>query len=212
METILIIYFAGLLSTILGVIIGGYMLEQGQTNVSWLLIAVLLWPVFAARVALDSLFYLWKRLIMRKTLMYVLVLLAILVFLGVCTFADAASPLKISPPVNVFEPVTYPDKVVGMTDAEFFKWATAKNKAARADWKERYYLAGDKYIVHKRKTTKSRYTGMGNMQSVIMTGGKIGDTDGESFTQQYESTYRYANPDFRHPGPLTIVNPYFRKK
>ncbi len=212
MEIIIIIaYLMGLLGTILGFVVGNYLLVQRQGAVK-LLFLVLLWPIFIVILVLDILIYFWSGLTMSKTLLYVIGLLVILIILGVCTYANAAPPVKISPPVNVFYPVTYPDSVSKMTDTEFFKWATARNKASRADWQERYFLAGDEYVTHNRMTTKSRYTGMGSMQSVIVTGGKLGKTGGRSFTQQYKSTYRYKNPNFRHPGSLTLINPYFRKK
>ncbi len=220
METILIVYFVGLVGTILGFIVGNYVRSQDQTrlawgveSIAWLLIAVLFWPVFAVALVLDILYYLWVRITsMKNFVMYTIVFLAILIFLAICTFASAESPLKISPPVDVFYPAEYPDNVSEITDAEFFEWATAKNKASRADWAKRYEAAGSPYLIQRRKTMKSRYTGLGGNRGVIVTGGSLGKTGGKLYSQQYEETYRFQNQDFRHPGPLTLVNPYVRPK
>jgi len=80
-------------------------------------------------------------------------------------------------------PVQYPESTKTMTDAEFYTWAVKTNKAAaeaRVETTDRYiYSWGTETVGNRFGTHKTR-----------------------------TRLYRYNNPDYVWPGPLTIVNPY----
>ena len=98
-------------------------------------------------------------------------------------------------------PVKYPNKVDGMNDVEFFQWAVTRNQRARKAWEAKAAALPPKYFNTPVRITEGRV-------SVRGRGGQRGGFGVRSYTRYY----RFQNPDYTSPGPLTIVNPYVKPK
>ncbi len=111
-------------------------------------------------------------------------------------------------------PVKYPEKTYSMSKAEFFNWAVAQNKRAQDAWTKEFkkgyqYNYSSKQIETLETTGSSSGTSVISPLSISQSPGRFSST-----TKKTKSfvPYRYKNPDFKHPGPLTIINPYVQPK
>ena len=126
-----------------------------------------------------------------------------------------AATISISEPVVVRHSITYPVTVDKMSKTEFFNWALKRNASAKAEWDSKYEYAGSKYIYGSKEVMKTKSTGSSTGRSTtsllgISTG--PGVRYSRAITQRYTVPTRTLNPNFRHPGPLTIINPYVKPK
>jgi hypothetical protein len=97
-------------------------------------------------------------------------------------------------------PVDYPEYTKTMTRQEFYNWATRQNKQAEEAWFSNNEL---EYIDYSKEIT----TIDGNTPSLISVNSKKTD---KSVITKHTLPYRYKNPDYKWPGPLTIINPYIK--
>jgi len=111
-------------------------------------------------------------------------------------------------------PVKYPENVDSMTDSEFQEWATKKNNVARKNWDSKF-KDGYQYNYGSKTIVTSEVIGFNTGGSTI-TPTTITNDPGKSASstkiEKHSVPYRYNNPDFKHPGPLTLVNPYVKPK
>ncbi len=111
-------------------------------------------------------------------------------------------------------PVKYPKKTLNMSKIEFFIWAVDRNKRAQDAWTKEFD-ADDLYTYGSKQVETSETTGY-NSGSSTVTPLSISQSPGVSLSTTKKTKrfipYRYKNPDFRHPGPLTIINPYVQPK
>ena len=111
-------------------------------------------------------------------------------------------------------PIKYPKETLNMSKIEFFNWATDQNKQAKEAWtkefnKDYQYNYGSKQIETTETSGSSSGTSVISPLSISQSPGKSYSTTTK--TKSFVP-YRYKNPDFRHPGPLTIINPYVKSK
>ena len=112
-----------------------------------------------------------------------------------------------------FFPVEYPKETLNMTDAQYYEWATSRNKDEKKSWDEKFddqykYIHGSSVV-----TTKSKEGLSSGMVVTPMTASSTGGKEySNETTTEKNVSYRYLNPDFVHPGPLTIVNPFVKPK
>ncbi len=141
-------------------------------------------------------------------------LLGLALILALAANLDAAT-ITISPPVVVRSVITYPDNVSKMSKAEFFSWATKRNREAEARWEVMYDYAGSKYLYGSKEIMKTESRGVTtgrSTTSLLGTSASPGIRYSRVTTQRHSVPTRTLNPDFRHPGPLTIINPYVKPK
>lgn len=115
-----------------------------------------------------------------------LILIAILVLPNFCLNAEEAG-----------FPVKYPKETYSMNKQEFYNWAIKQNKQAETYW---FNISEPEYLYYNKNITNI----IGNLPSLISTSTKKGNT---TIIRQ-TLPYRYKNPDYVSPGPLTIINPY----
>ena len=111
-------------------------------------------------------------------------------------------------------PVKYPQKTINMTGDEFYQWATEENKKAQEKWDNEFKKGIPYYYVSKEiETTKTFGYNSGRTTVTPIT---INTSPGKSSSivkrQKQTVPYRYKNPNFSYPGPLTIVNPFIKPK
>ena len=147
-----------------------------------------------------------------KVLGYIILGVAVVVAV-VCSASVKATTITISEPVAVMAP--YPENVSEMSQAEFYDWAVARNAKARAGWAHAYKAAGPKYTYGSERLTTVEASSY-NTGSSTRTGFGVSTGPGQ---RSYSSRVRkrvlprqWNNPDFRHPGPLTIINPYVKPR
>ncbi len=109
-------------------------------------------------------------------------------------------------------PLSYPKETLNMSKVEFFNWAVNRNKLARETWTKEYnkniddlYNYGSRQIEVSETTGSSSGTSIITPLSVSQSPGYFSST---TRIKRYTNFYRYKNPNFRHPGPLTLINPY----
>ncbi len=113
-------------------------------------------------------------------------------------------------------PVKYPEKTLNMSKAEFFNWAVDRNKKAQDAWTKDYNKDIDNlYNYGSKQIETSETSGFSSGKSTISPL-SVSQSPGKSYSTTKKTKsfvpYRYKNPDFRHPGPLTIINPYIQPK
>ncbi len=114
---------------------------------------------------------------------------AVCIILGLIALGHGCNGAEITVTQRV--PFEYPAKVAGMSDAEFFTWATQFNKQ------------------QEREIVRSPYPewlhGYGVRTRVIQ-----GVSGMEIVREGYPR--HYLNPDYFPPSPLTVINPYCKPK
>ncbi len=148
-----------------------------------------------------------------KVLGYILLGVSGIVVAVVCSASVKATTITISGPVAVMAP--YPADVAEMSQGEFYEWAIARNAKASTDWNKAYEAAGSKYLYGSERLTtvdaEARSTGSSTVSAFgIRTG--PGRQNYNSKVRDRVLPSRWNNPDFRHPGPLTIINPYVKPR
>ncbi len=147
-----------------------------------------------------------------KVLGYVLLGIAVVVAV-VCSASVKAATITISEPVAVMAP--YPEDVSEMSQAEFYAWAVARNAKASAGWAKAYEDAGPKYLYGSERImtveAKASSTGSSTISALGISTGP-GQRGYSSRVRERVLPRRWNNPDFRHPGPLTIINPYVKPR
>ena len=111
-------------------------------------------------------------------------------------------------------PIKYPKETLQMSKAQFYNWAVDQNKQAQKKWTKEFN-EGYQYNYGSRETETTNTYGFNSGKSVITPLSVSNDPNTFSTTvkkQKRKTYYRYKNPDFRHPGPLTIINPFVRPK
>jgi hypothetical protein len=107
--------------------------------------------------------------------------------------------ITISDPLN--EPFVYPAHVAGMTDVEFFTWATKFNQQQE---REIIYSDQSKWLegtaTRVRGQSESRTAFNGRVYRAPAT--RRGDMTFETYPT------RYLNPEYVPPTSLMIVNPF----
>ncbi len=106
-------------------------------------------------------------------------------------------------------PIKYPEKTYSMSKDDFYQWAVNENKQAEIQWIKEFnegyqYNYGSKII----ETLNTQGFNSGTSLISINTGSGVSS----STVKRSKKTvpYRHKNPDFKHPGPLTIINPFVR--
>ena len=111
-------------------------------------------------------------------------------------------------------PIKYPEKTYSMNESDFYKWAVGRNKRARIKW-ERKFNKGYQYNYSSKEVEVRDASGFSTGKT---TATPLSISRGPS---KFSSTikvnkrtvpYSYKNPNFRHPGPLTLINPYVKPK
>lgn len=131
--------------------------------------------------------------------------LAILLFTIVCTvltlgsLCNGAEPRVIISAPMLPQLLPYPSEVYGMTDAEFFQWATDQNGKTRAKWGKWH------------RTAPPRWIGYGVTISYQQSrrGSYFGTNHERGSVHRYQR--QYLNPGY-YSRPLTVINPYCRPK
>ncbi len=108
-------------------------------------------------------------------------------------------------------PIKYPEKTLTMSKVEFYQWAVNENKQAKESWIKEFNK-GYQYIYASKQVEISDTSGFNSGTSFISIGNN--PSKSSSITKKTKRTvpYRYKNPDFKHPGPLTLINPYVQPK
>jgi hypothetical protein len=135
-----------------------------------------------------------------KTLLVLLLLVTAPCF-GQVTISDQLPP-----------PVTYPVEVHGMTDAQFFQWATEFNKKQEVDLeKRREKLPEPQHIFGTETITERNWNGYNGR---VYGYGRFNSGDYYGNGNQRTATYtrRWLNSYYTGPGPLVIVNPYCKPR
>jgi hypothetical protein len=121
-------------------------------------------------------------------------------------------------------PVSYPPEVYRMTDAQFFEWATERNKGALDDWqrrkaaiKEPEYISGSESVVTSDTAGyDNRFFGgwwaYPDATRRVPYFAEPNDYGESSVHRSLTVPRRWPNPRYSSPGPLTLVNPYVRPK
>ena len=110
-------------------------------------------------------------------------------------------------------PALYPTNVKSMTDEEFFRWATSRNKIEENNWFHKAALSPPRYKTVRVRVTKSKFHSSTSGTSEVTANGYITTperTSGAVTHETREYTRRYNNPNYSWQGPLTIINPYVR--
>ncbi len=110
-------------------------------------------------------------------------------------------------------PIKYPEKTLTMSKVEFYQWAVDQNKQAQEAWTKEFnkgyqYIHGSKII----ETIKKSGYNSGSTITPLSISKNPGRFSSTIKRQKRKVSYRYKNPDFKHPGPLTIINPYVKPK
>ena len=146
-----------------------------------------------------------------KVLGYILLGVAVIVAV-VCSASVKATTITISD-TAVMAP--YPANVAEMSQEEFYDWAVARNAKARTGWWAAYEAAGPKFLYGTEKITRTRSGSLTTGSSFVSPFGVAmgaGEHSFKSTISQKSKTWQRPNPDFRHPGPLTIINPYVKPR
>ncbi len=147
----------------------------------------------------------------QKSLIAIFLILALLIVLAANL---KSATITISPYVTL-TPVTYPDNVAEMSQDEFYTWATNRNKKVSTEWETKYKAAGDKYIYGSYRASTVNSKSSSTSSSTMMAYGVNSGPGRQYFTSKTQDKLiptRRLNPHFRHPGPLTLVNPYVRPR
>lgn len=106
-------------------------------------------------------------------------------------------------------PAKYPKETLTMNKTQFFNWATQYNNQAKRAWFSNYNKESKYYYGSKEITT---INSSGNLTRSIISIGSKRKQISNTRTQEQIVPYRYNNPNYIHPGPLTIINPYVSPK